>query len=142
MKKIIFVMSMMAVLFVFEACKPKSEPQNEFISIHNSRNSLDWNGVYAGILPRADCSGISVQITLNLDETYSLTFQYLDRDEAPVSVSGVFIWNEAGGIITLDNSSLPPHYKVGENRLIQLDLDGNLITGEFADKYVLEKVVL
>ena len=35
---------------------------------HNSRNSLDWNGVYKGVLPCADCEGIETVITLLNDK--------------------------------------------------------------------------
>jgi hypothetical protein len=33
----------------------------------------------------------------------------------------------------------PSKYKVGENRLIQLDMQGKPITGALADKFVLKK---
>ena len=34
---------------------------------HNSMNSLDWEGIYTGLLPCADCEGIQTVIKLNRD---------------------------------------------------------------------------
>jgi hypothetical protein len=36
-------------------------------------------------------------------------------------------------------NGFPPYYKLGENTLTHLDLDGNVITGDLADDYVLKK---
>jgi NlpE N-terminal domain len=45
-----------------------------------------------------------------------------------------------GSIITLTGiKNKPNEYFVGENKLIQLDIDGNKITGSLADKYILKK---
>jgi len=108
---------------------------------HNSQNSLDWAGTYTGVIPCADCEGISVSLTLHPDETYLLSYSYLGKGNSfPIMISGKFSWNEAGSTIFLnDAKGFPPYYIVGENRLIQLDMEGNPITGALADKYVLEK---
>ena len=120
--------------------KRKPDKQDNIVTVHNSMNSLDWAGTYAGIIPCADCEGISVSVILNPDETYMVSYLYLGKDDNfPESFSGKFSWDEAGSTITLDTNEIPPHYKVGENRLIQLDMEGNLITGALADQYVLGK---
>ena len=48
------------------------------------------------------------------------------------------LWTADGGAIRLDGDR-PGLFKVGENRLIGLALDGSPITGPLADKYVLTK---
>jgi len=146
MKKNILSATMIAVVLIgLVACGQKSksdEQDSNVIDIHNSMNSLDWNGTYAGIIPCADCEGISVSITLNPDETYMVSYMYLGKDDSfPISFSGKFSWNEAGNTIKLDIKDFPPYYFVGENRLIQLDMDGNEIVGELADNYILEKMI-
>ncbi|MDR0560602.1 MAG: copper resistance protein NlpE [Prevotellaceae bacterium] len=117
----------------------ESEVPEAVDAAHNSRNSLDWNGVYTGTVPCADCPGINVMITLNLDETYQISYQYIDRDKTPIVVSGKFKWDKSGGSVTLDCKDYPSRYMVGENMLFQLDMEGKMITGEHADKYVLTK---
>ena len=107
---------------------------------HNSRNSLDWDGVYTGILPCADCEGIKVTLTLNSDETYEKSYLYLGKSETPFVFLGTFQWNDARSQITLPRDEFPITYKVGEGKLFQLDIHGNPITGDFADMYILTKV--
>lgn len=105
-----------------------------------SQNALDWNGVYEGILPCADCEGIKTTITLNQDLTFTKKVQYLGKDEQILEEKGSFQWNETGNRIILEGiTDAPNQFLVGENILIQLDMKGERISGEMADKYVLTK---
>jgi uncharacterized lipoprotein NlpE involved in copper resistance len=100
---------------------------------------LNWQGTYTGVTPCADCEGIKVQITLS-DSTYQASYLYIGHEEdGATQISGKFSWDSTDGAIILENTVFPPYYKVGENRLIQLDMEGNPITGELADMYVLTK---
>jgi uncharacterized lipoprotein NlpE involved in copper resistance len=146
MKTVFFSIAIVAVFSaaVFMSCSGKQNKQVEEVVVtemaDNSRNSLDWQGTYTGVIPCADCSGINVTITLN-PSTYELSYLYLGKnDNVPFQVVGSFSWDETGSIINLENdASIPSYYQVGENKLIQLDMEGNLITGNLADKYVLTK---
>lgn len=108
---------------------------------HNSQNALDWQGTYKGILPCADCEGIVTTLTLNDDNTYSYKTKYLGKEGNKVfEQKGIFSWNETGSIISLSDLEGKPYlYKVGENTLTQLDLDGYPITGKLAQMYILKK---
>jgi len=108
---------------------------------HSSRNSLDWQGVYKGVTPCADCEGIETTIVLLDDNTFSSTLIYLGKDAGEFNDSGTFEWNETGSAITLlSNDGQRQMYQVGENILFQLDQEGNRITGELAEKYTLVKL--
>ncbi len=109
---------------------------------HNSMNSLDWNGTYKGILPCADCEGIETSLTLNPDLTYVLFTNYLGRNDAlEEEKKGTFTWDEKGSIISLGNiTSGPNQYKIGENRIWHLDMNGQMITGDLANHYILTKL--
>ena len=107
-------------------------------TVDNSKTGLDWAGVYAGLIPAADVQGINVQITLRSDETFTISYNYVDKP-GTFTESGKFIWDNAGNIITLKNTTFPPYYRVGENHLLQLDMKGKVIKGKFADQYVLKK---
>ena len=111
------------------------------INSHNSQNSLDWSGTYKGITPCADCEGIETEINLNTDLTFIIKTKYLGKgDETVFQETGNFVWDKTGGIIKLEGlKGRPSQYKVGENRLIQLDMGGNVISGTLAEKYVLTK---
>lgn len=103
----------------------------------NSMTSLDWPGTYQGILPCGDCGGLQTQIVLNKDLTYLLETRYNGKDEKIFQTKGTFTWDTNGSKISLDPDK--QSYLVGENRLFHLDIDGNRITGNLADDFILEK---
>lgn len=107
----------------------------------NSASSVDWNGTYKGTVPCASCEGIETILTLNRDQTYKLTTHYFGLNDAlEQEDTGFFSWDETGSIITLERvSNGPTQYKVGENRIWQLDIEGKMITGDLADHYILTK---
>lgn len=111
------------------------------INSHNSQNSLDWPGTYKGVTPCADCEGIETEIILNTDLTFIIKTKYLGKGDGKIfQETGNFVWDKTGGIISLEGlKGRPSQYKVGENRLIQLDMEGNIINGALAEKYVLIK---
>ncbi|GHT99877.1 hypothetical protein FACS1894142_7850 [Spirochaetia bacterium] len=137
MKKMFLVFVAALLFFGLGACVSTDKVID---AAHNSRNSVNWDGVYRGVIPAADGAGINVEITLGNDGTYSISYQYIDRGEEVFTENGTFQWNDAGSAITLDVKDMPPHYQVGENTLIQLDMAGKKITGVLADNYILQKV--
>jgi uncharacterized lipoprotein NlpE involved in copper resistance len=144
MKKIFYVFTTAALVFGLCACgvsdQSANQPADQPVDMHNSEISLDWAGVYTGVIPAASGPGINVTMTLRYDLTYEVQYQYIDRpDDGDFTITGTFRWNEAGSAITLDATNIPPHYSVGEGRLTQLDMEGNPITGALADNYVLIK---
>lgn len=108
---------------------------------HSSKNALDWDGNYKGIVPCADCEGIETTLVLGKELTYTLKTKYLGKSDAKVfEEKGKFSWDKSGQIITLNGiKDAPNKYFVGENKIIQLDMNGKKITGEQADLYILKK---
>ena len=105
-----------------------------------NQNKSQWAGIYSGVIPAADCPGIVVVAILNANGQYRITYQYIDRGTEVFVYSGTFKYDEKAKTITLDSGDLPRFYKSGKNSLTQLDLEGNIIKGQFADNYVLRKV--
>jgi uncharacterized lipoprotein NlpE involved in copper resistance len=109
-------------------------------SNRNLKNSSDWAGVYTGVIPGADTDGIDVEVTLSDDETYEVIYHYLTEESDETFIhSGTFKWTKDGSVVILDTVEIPPFYRIGENTLTQLDMAGKVITGDFADNYVLKK---
>jgi len=105
----------------------------------NSNTSVDWAGTYVGDLPCADCEGIKTTLVLNADNTYTLNTEYTGTENR-TEEKGNVTWSADGNQISIalqDGQTIK--YKVGENKLIQLDQEGKEITGPLAEKYVLAK---
>jgi uncharacterized lipoprotein NlpE involved in copper resistance len=132
MKRKVFVFSLTAAIVIFglgSCLSNKGAP----------KTSLDWAGVYTGTIPSASGSGINVRMKLNNDNTYELTYEYVDKSDKTITNTGSFTWNDTGDIINLGIADTPSYYKAAENKLIQLDMAGKPITGKLADMYVLNK---
>lgn len=112
----------LALAAVLSGCMPRAEAPPD--NAHNSRNALDWAGVYEGVTPCADCPGIKLRLTLQQDGRYELSTQYLERPVAPQTARGQFSWNAAGSTVTLDAAGGNQQFRVGEGRLLQLNRDG------------------
>lgn len=132
-------------LFIaFSGCESarKADGPPALPDMHNSQISVDWAGTYHGIVPCADCPGIDTFIQLDDDGTFQISRIYLEKSDSVYRSEGTFEWSSDGGVITLDigsDSNMPEQYRVGENRLIQLDLQGKQIEGGLSDLYHLDK---
>jgi len=99
-----------------------------------------YDGIYHGVIPAADCPGIAVVLILNTEGQYKLTYQYIDRGVELFTSSGTFTYDGKTKMITLNAGNLPSYYRMGKNKLTQLDMEGKEITGQFARNYILRKV--
>jgi uncharacterized lipoprotein NlpE involved in copper resistance len=121
--------------------KKKSGPTVHPPDMHTSEISIDWQGTYKGVIPCADCPGIETEITLYMDKRYCKKTKYLGEVSPRVfEQTGTFVWDSTGSVIQLNSiQNAPTKYKVGENYLQQLDLEGDEINGELKEHYILEK---
>ena len=104
------------------------------------QNSSDWSGIYKGTTPCADCEGIKTVLELNQDNTYSLFLTYLGKPENnELKRTGNFTWEDDGSEIILKDNGEEMRYRVGENQLLMLDNEGNMIDGMMSDLYILSK---
>jgi copper homeostasis protein (lipoprotein) len=139
MKYIVFFSAILACHL--PSCKPAVEKAGpEAPDHHTSQIALDWAGTYTGTTPCADCDGIGIIVKLNQDGTYILELSY-QEGSAVIEKEGRFTWNDDGNSITLEGIEEGPNYfLVGENKLIQLDREGQRITGTLTDQYILMKL--
>jgi heat shock protein HslJ len=149
MRKSIFVIVIVSLFFLSCSLEEEKQTENNLKNdkltqsdMHTSKNSIDWVGKYFGVLPCADCEGIEITIILDKDQKYKRVTKYLGKDEKEFKQEGSFTWNKEENQITLmDISNGPSIYFVGENSIIQLDINGEKINGDLANNYVLKKVV-
>lgn len=119
------VLILFVLATVLSACAQQKGSVTAKPDSHTSQNSLDWAGVYEGVLPCADCPGIKTRLTLNSDGTYERVMQYLERPGAAETVRGLFTWQVSGNAITLDEHGDGQQYAVGEGRVTLLYRDGS-----------------
>lgn len=111
----------------------------EVPDMHNAQNALDYEGTYIGTLPTASGSGMKVTLSLTRNGTYQKSIQYVEKPDETFDSEGKFTWNTAGNTITLEGEEKPNSYFVGENQLFHLDEDGERVTGDLANQYILRK---
>lgn len=146
MKRIVLPLAAACLLGEIAGCAWTRRPDANEVSpgvpaSDTSRTSIDWDGRYRGVVPCADCEGIETVITLSEDGRYVLQTRYLGKETSAHKTEGTFSWNTAGNMIKLAGvTDRPAQYLVGENVLIQLDMNGQPLTGGLAAKYRLEKV--
>jgi len=105
-----------------------------------SETALDWNGQYKGILPCADCAGIATTLTLKSDGSFQRVVFYQEKSTQAIVERGSFSWDDSGSrITTTAEDGSTQAYKVGENQLWHLDANGQMISGDLADNYILTK---
>jgi len=122
---IVFVLAaMLSACALEKGVTPAKPAVASPVDSHTSRNSLDWAGVYEGVLPCADCPGIQTRLTIGSDGTFERQTRYLDRETLPRTERGQFTWHASGNAISLDANGGGQQYAVGEGRLIQLNRDG------------------
>lgn len=145
--KNLFLVALMGTFFL--GCgNPKNQNQSsnkadEVIApdMHTSQIALDFWGIYKGVTPCADCEGIETTLELKSDETWKRQTVYLSKNDEVFIDSGTYQWNDDGRSIRLEGMDNDPlQYFVGEGYLLQLDMEGNRIEGELAEKYILKKV--
>lgn len=149
-RKFVLILSM---AFVFIQCKKNeteevveeisTEPYEVIAPSHESRLALDYTGRYQGVVPCADCEGIETVLTLLDTANYVLETKYLGKPNKDVNiVEGMYNWSEKNNVIRLNGITDRPNlFFVAENKLIQLDMEGQRISGDLAAKYELAKVI-
>ena len=142
---------LLAATLLFHSCgtdesTDKAEPTDDATNTeatqmdeHNSQNSLDWIGTYAGVLPCDDCDELQIEVTLEEKGRFSRKMIYKGKSKTPLLSAGKFEWNESGSAITLKSfKGNDQTYKVGENKLIYQMPEGD--SGEYVLTKVVEKV--
>ncbi len=138
------------VMFALLGCKesPQKTDQEkvdsastEVVDSHTSEISLDWNGVYRGLLPCSDCPGILTTVTLNDDKTYRVYDLFLESGEyGSYDDEGTFSFSEDGENVILSSDNGTTIYAVGENKLIMQNSNGREISSELAESYKLTRL--
>ncbi|SHI52979.1 NlpE N-terminal domain-containing protein [Mesonia phycicola] len=89
----------------------------------NSNSSIDYIGVYEGVLPCEDCDAIKAKLTLKEDQFYTLyeTYSAAEGDEIK-RMSGKFEWEEEKGVFSIEQvGAMPLYFKIVDNKIMHLN---------------------
>ena len=106
------------------------------------QNKLNLSGLYLGFFPCDDCHGIKTTLALNKSGTYVFITQYVGKSEREFVEKGKYALNETGNRIVLKpkkGSTTEQHYLIDNDKLIKLDDNGERITADGADRYILHR---
>lgn len=127
-------------LFSLGACKQKTAENTQPIvpDMHTAETSLDYPGVYEGVIPAASGPGIKITLTLNKDKTYEMVSDYIGEKNSIFTDKGNYEID--GNIITLNMKDDAPRYlKVEEGRVRMLDADKQVVKGALENDYILKQ---
>ena len=145
------ILILLSVTFFVSSCKNEQKQTTEQIettvtapelpdALHNSQNSLDWDGTYAGTTPcHEPCKGIETEITINKDSTYNLSVRAIGQEEKPRVFAGTFYWDDTKNVITLDANGDHHKFQVREGALKELDKFGEPKQLGNQEDYILKK---
>ncbi|MDN3669175.1 copper resistance protein NlpE N-terminal domain-containing protein [Echinicola jeungdonensis] len=112
------------------------------VAIGCSPEKVDMpKGTFYGVLPCADCPGISYELQINPDSTYTEKVVYQERSEEILSHGGNIVFANKG-ILTLSDKyerESMRKFKFEGDSLIMLDNSGKEVSGRLAQYYVLHK---
>ncbi len=153
MRVAIFILT---YLLLLGACHSKAPAKDKDASLPASKDSArvantpDAVGAefryssYSGILPCPDCPGIKVTLNLMDDNSYQKLTKYMvkkgKKNVEALDETGRWVLRGKDTVYLMDVKDAPNLYLKTELYLLQLDQQGNRITGPQADKYILKKV--
>ncbi|MDR2929012.1 MAG: META domain-containing protein [Cytophagaceae bacterium] len=142
MKTKLFIAAITVIALSMNSCVltgNKSQTETTVKTVDSGIIAPDLEGTYTGVIPCADCPGVETSLNLKSDGLYILRTKFIGKSDDVFETIGKFSLNEAADIITLEGVSVPNTYQIDKGMIYCLDTDGNRITGELENNYILRK---
>ncbi len=105
--------------------------------------SQEFHGVFYGFAPCEDCLGLKMTLSLNQRNNYLLVRQYAKAGSREIYEKGKYVWDDENRIVSLTprkGKGIPRKFQIQDTEsLLQLDENGNRMSGRDADRYVLRR---
>lgn len=136
--RIFIYISVIVVFFTIVVACINNQKTSEVKEKSDNYEILSANiiGGYTGDLPCVDCEAISTLLELNRDNSYVLTYTFEGKSNDTFVKQG--FWKISRNRLILHGVDYK--YKISGDKLFQLDLSGNEITGDLARSYQLSKI--
>jgi uncharacterized lipoprotein NlpE involved in copper resistance len=128
-------------LFICLTCNPVFAESDADKDAPHTQASLNLSGLYLGFYPCADCQGIRTTLALNKNNTYVLMTIYVGKSDREFVEKGKFALGENNTLVLTPRkgSTTVQQFLIEDDALIKLDEDGNRITSDGADRYILKR---
>jgi len=130
------------IAFVYLGCNPVFAETASNRDAQHAQKNLNMSGLYLGFYPCSDCKGIRTTLALNENNTYVYISLYVGKSDREIIEKGKFTLGENGNTLVLTpkkGSTTTQQYLIENDILIKLDEDGNRITKDGADGYILKR---
>ena len=130
------------IAFVYLCCNPVLAETISYAEEKRTQKALNMSGLYLGFYPCSDCQGIRTTLALNKNNTYVYISLYVGKSDREFVEKGKFSLGENGNTLVLSpkkGSTTTQQYLIEDDMLIKLDEDGNRITKDGADGYILKR---
>lgn len=145
--KAIKIIALAALIALLASCgngQPADENQNDLTSQTENQQIAspltDIYGTYQGVIPAANTAGISMQLTINSDETFILTREYQDKKQGSFKDQGRVVFVNDRVIELTDKKGIKTYYRINNGSIILSDPEGNVADADFASHYQLKKI--
>jgi copper homeostasis protein (lipoprotein) len=128
--------------FISLSCNPAFAETASNTGEQHAQKTLNLSGLYLGFYPCADCQGVRTTLALNKNNTYVYISLYVGKSDREIVEKGKFTLGEDGNTLVLTprkGSTTAQQYLIEDDMLIKLDEDGNRITKDGADGYILKR---
>jgi copper homeostasis protein (lipoprotein) len=141
-QKIKFFPALLLISLICLGCNPAFAETADDKDVQHAQANLNLSGLYLGFYPCADCQGIRTTLALNKNNTYVYISLYVGKSDREFVEKGKFTLGENGNTLVLTprkGSTTVQQYLIEDDMLIKLDEDGNRITKDGADGYILKR---
>lgn len=132
---------MLLMIVLFTGSSPVWAETGVDSSAHTQK-TLNLSGLYLGFFPCEDCHGIKTTLALNKSGTYVFITQYMGKSDREFVEKGKYALGDNGDTIVLTpkkGSTTTQQYLIDDDMLIKLDENGERITSDGADRYILKR---
>ncbi len=133
MKKISYILPLLFLLLT-TACQVNKQNITDESSANIPPN---YEGVYKGTFPCADCPGIESKLTLNKDKTFVYEQTYINEIDGHFTDRGNYTVKD--NIVMLQEKNAPVYFLIKDQELLLLDNDLKPAEGALAPYYKLKK---
>ena len=132
----------LVILMLYFGCNPVFAESTGSTNAQHTQKALNLSGLYLGFFPCDDCHGIKTTLALNKNNTCVFITQFVGKSEREFVEKGKFAMGENGNTIVLTpkkGSTTTQQYLIDDDMLIKLDENGERITSDGADRYILRR---